>query len=141
MLSDMIEHHMTEEEAVSRIGSPKAAAREILSAAAPEQFRKKDPVLIILVLASVLLAAASLYSLCERTIRLSVSLDSSVAIIRRRGWPHQYLSRRTDRTADSFIRDHDSSHRRICHLLYSTAKEKVKTPMQAYPLGSLLAGI
>lgn len=77
----MTEHHMTEEEAVSRIGSPKAAAREILSAAAPEQFRKKDPVLIILVLASVLLAAASLYSLCERTIRLSVSLDSSVAII------------------------------------------------------------
>ena len=72
---------MTEEEAGSRIGSPKAAAREILSAAAPEQFRKKDPVLIILVLASVLLAAASLYSLCERTIRLSVSLDSSVAII------------------------------------------------------------
>ena len=46
-----------------------------------EQFRKKDPVLIILVLASVLLAAASLYSLWERTIRLSVSLDSSVAII------------------------------------------------------------
>lgn len=81
MISDMTEHHMTEEEAVSRIGSPKAAAREILSAAAPEQFRKKDPVLIILVLASVLLAAASLYSLCERTIRLSVSLDSSVAII------------------------------------------------------------
>ena len=76
MISDMTEHHMTEEEAVSRIGSPKAAAREILSAAAPEQFRKKDPVLIILVL-----AAASLYSLWERTIRLSVSLDSSVAII------------------------------------------------------------
>ena len=67
MISDMTEHHMTEEEAVSRIDSPKAAAREILSAAAPEQFRKKDPVLIILVLASVLLAAASLYSLCERT--------------------------------------------------------------------------
>ena len=63
MISDMTEHHMTEEEAVSRIGSPKAAAREILSAAAPERFRKKDPVLIILVLASVLLAAASLYSL------------------------------------------------------------------------------
>ena len=41
MISDMTEHHMTEEEAVSRIGSPKAAAREILSAAAPEQFRKK----------------------------------------------------------------------------------------------------
>ena len=59
MISDMTEHHMTEEEAVDAI------ARVFEDS----------------VLASVLLAAASLYSLCERTIRLSVSLDSSVAII------------------------------------------------------------
>ena len=61
LISDMAENGLTEEEAVSRIGSPAKAAGEILDAADPDDFRKKDPLGTILILISAALTALSLY--------------------------------------------------------------------------------
>ena len=80
IISDMTEHHLTEEEAVSRIGSPKDAAREILDAAAPDDFRRKDPVGIMLILASAILTIISLYFVWETHISMFFQIDSGTAV-------------------------------------------------------------
>lgn len=63
MLSDMIEHGMTEEEAVEKAGSPKDAAAEILSSADPAQLRHPDIPGRILLISTVLLILLQLIPL------------------------------------------------------------------------------
>ena len=89
LISDMTENGMTEEEAVGRIGTPENAAREILDAAGTEQLCKKDPVLAVLTILSILLVSASLYSLRAigtgmfllRRFSFSLTEDSAVSVI------------------------------------------------------------
>jgi len=60
LISDMTESGLTEQEAVERIGSPEAAAAEILENTPPENFRKKDPIGRCLIALSVLFLSISL---------------------------------------------------------------------------------
>lgn len=77
MIADMVENGLTEEAAIQKIGTPEAIAQEILENTSPENLRKKDIPGRILILLSVLAAAAAVCS----WIRARLMFDASIAVI------------------------------------------------------------
>lgn len=77
LIFDMMENGLSEEEVLSKIGSPKQLAREILENTAPENFRKRDIWGWVLAAASVI---AIFLSLLE-AVRIHTMINASVSII------------------------------------------------------------
>lgn len=77
MIADMTENGLSEEAAVQKIGTPEAVAQEILSSTAPENLKKKDIPGRVLVLLSILTAAAAACSF----IRAHLLMNTAVSII------------------------------------------------------------
>lgn len=75
LLSDMVENGLSEEEAVARFGSPKDIAQEILHDAAPEDYRKKDTIGVILITVSLILLIISCF------IHIKTGFSQSISII------------------------------------------------------------
>lgn len=79
MIADLTENGLTEEEAIQKIGSPDAIAREILENTAPENFRQKDIPGIVLISLSGLAVLASIVSFIRARLFLTPLCLSSAA--------------------------------------------------------------
>lgn len=78
MIADLMENGLTEEEAIQKIGSPDAIAREVLENTAPENIRQKDIPGIVLITLSVISVLASIVSFIRKRLLYGAA---SVAII------------------------------------------------------------
>lgn len=78
MIADLMENGLTEEEAIQKIGSPDAIAREVLENTAPENVRQKDIPGIVLITLSVISVLASIVSFIRKRLLYGAA---SVAII------------------------------------------------------------
>lgn len=78
MIADLMENGLTEEEAIQKIGSPDAIAREVLENTAPENIRQKDIPGIVLITLSVISVLASIVSFIRKRLLYGAA---SIAII------------------------------------------------------------
>lgn len=99
LILDMMENGLSEQEALEKIGSPDQIALEILENTAPENFRKKDRVGLILIGVSILALILSLIEAIRRHLMadlMAVSIiggadgPTSIYLVGKISWPGIY---------------------------------------------------
>lgn len=99
LILDMMENGLSEQEALEKIGSPDQIALEILENTAPENFRKKDRVGLILIGVSILALILSLIEAIRRHLMadlMAVSIiggadgPTSIYLAGKISWPGIY---------------------------------------------------